>query len=361
MIRLFIILIAISTVAKSETIENQTGVHIVGGVYRQEHENTAALTISHCDGVILDGLTLIGLGSEFDGSRSGWNRTAGIHLENCRNVRIVNCRISNFAGGGLRWSSHLENATISGNIIIGVGGDNIKRGDNGNDAGIGYTGQNYSGDGRSEHVDIFNNRITGHAFGVLVTAGKDVSVFGNTIHDIPGQHGIYLDGTDQTFVSANRISRCAEIGIKLQCSKQDAINVRIEGNAIDECNYGIVASYVSNAPQWQIKQAAIRQNKIYSSSADGIYLRGFQGAVEQNDISSSGRYGLFGLGVEIDLLRNRFTAAVFESFRLHVQGGLSTVDSNAVETRARAYSAGGSLRVVNQKELYVHPTLRAVE
>lgn len=104
----------------------------------------------------------------------------------------------------------------------------------------------------------------------------DVRIIDNYIHDIPGQHGLYIETVNGAIISGNLIRNTTLLGMKIQVGTVDAIDadtVTISDNIF--LNVGaqgiLLDNPVGGAPRF--RRVSITGNLITGSSGPGIEAR----------------------------------------------------------------------------------------
>ena len=176
------------------------------------------LVLEGVDNVEICGIHLVGggftpnpdpdLGPYPDVPSTSHNGIAGIWIHDSTNCTVVDNYLENHAGGGIRWDSDNSSASITSNLlvarnrVVGVGDAFIDTGFNFQDVAIGsHSSADYT------NIIVADNDISGHAFGIHCAdnGGGSIFITGNYIHDIPGQHGIYLNPMSQALIANNYI------------------------------------------------------------------------------------------------------------------------------------------------------------
>jgi polygalacturonase len=157
-------------------------------VITQTATYTKTFHFTAIDKIKVTGVSLVGVGTEHNGSSTSYNGVAGLFFEDCADVKVEHCTLSNHAGGSIRWTGSLVDAWFVNNTVTGIGAEGgIKPLDNNSDIAIG----NYAAT-ENKNITIAGNDISATCFGIAVTGSDSVIIAGNKIRDLPGQHGIYL-------------------------------------------------------------------------------------------------------------------------------------------------------------------------
>lgn len=140
-------------------------------------------------------------------------------------------------------------------------------------------------DSGCSYVVCEQNEITKVAQGVRIEQVTSFSVSDNDIHDLTGQHGIYLGtGLNDGTVQFNRIRTVSLIGIKLQAQNTTSDNRRISisDNTITGCgDQGILTCNGAGSTSQTQKNrgVTIKGNTIRTTTGTGINVQNTIGAV----------------------------------------------------------------------------------
>ncbi len=299
-------------------VADHDGFEIFGNLchIHQTLPNQKTLVFKNCHNGSVRGFMLTGVGTELNGASSSFNGVSGIYLEDCRDIEVHHNYLFNHVGGGIRWSGSSTSISVSHNRVWGIGsGGGILPGDNSNDVAIGSIATVYNND-----IQISNNKIEGHCFGISVTRGDGITITNNNIRDIPGQHGIYLQEVSDAIISGNIFKDTAFVAIKTQVAKVDTTleDTLITDNVIyDVGQTGISVNTTTEAGNnsgfdgvtisnnkirragfygIQVKKAAastIRGNEVRSIGAYGILVQLYIGKVALNDVCTTGWSGIY--------------------------------------------------------------------
>jgi hypothetical protein len=135
---------------------------------------------------------------------------------------------------------------------------------------------------------VRDNDISAVCLGI--TAGLTVyrlAVTGNNVHDVPGQHGLYLQNGTTVTINNNTVRNAYYNGIKVQlsvASTADSVGTVISGNNIDACgDTGIVlintATDLSTAKKFRAVTVA---DNTASNCLRAYYFASVQGGVFSN-------------------------------------------------------------------------------
>lgn len=241
-----------------------------GATITQATTTTKTINVSS-DRVTIEGIHFIGLGTEDPWDGTSYNGVAGVFINGVDHVTVDRCRFTNHAGASVMVDNSCDGLRVTNNTIAGMGSGVISAGENGSDAGI---RSSETGDTKDATL-ITGNNISGHAFGLLLQNGDGVVINDNVIHDIPGQHGMYItQGGDMT-INGNVVIDCEDIGIKIQ-NKTAADNeavITISGNSIARVGEaGISVALTAPNTANTANNVSITANNIYDAGTHGMYL-----------------------------------------------------------------------------------------
>jgi parallel beta-helix repeat protein len=282
-----------------------------GATITQTGTNKTTINVDSCDGVKFKGIHFVGKGTEtpWAAGSSDDNNVCGVRFTTSTNGEVSGCVFTNHAGGSIYLNGATDGMRIIGNTIAGMGSPTISSNDNGSDAGI----EGESTSASKSAIIISGNDISGHCFGILMPGFIDMAITGNFIHDIPGQHGMYLANGGDLTISGNVLMDIDKNAIKIQPQEEaDRQGVAmISGNTITRCgDCGIIILSTSTG-EYYTKNISIVGNNIYDSCTDasnpsaGIFLRRARKAVvEGNRVRKSGLYGIYAHKSEVMLSNN---------------------------------------------------------
>ena len=209
-------------------------VHVIGSGYsseiRQTTDNKRLFFASGKDGITFEDVYCYGVGV-YDNSWTGPGDSfaRGIEIKLGTNISVIDCITRNFAQTGI-FVDGCTDVLIRGNKVEGthVLGTAIVVNDN-DQYGI-WCNLNAGGEGAiiSENTVIYTTQ------GLHVTTEyPHVSMVGNLIHDIPGQHGIYVAKGSNITITGNTIHDCGIDGIKANLATVAVTNFVVGNNAIE--------------------------------------------------------------------------------------------------------------------------------
>lgn len=243
-------------------------------------------------GFRVSGFELIGKGTEYGGISTSYNGVAAVFLDSCENARIYDNTIRNFAGGGIRWTGYAIGHRIINNDIVGIGAEGgIVIGDNFSDFAIGaYVSAN------DQDILIQGNNISKHCFGIGISKGAGCQITLNTIHDIIGQHGMYLSNPSLVTVVGNRLRNIALEGIKIQLASSGIVSddLLVSANIVNNTGgSGIVLGSTSVVSGAFFNNLVVTNNKIKNAGSYGINIDTAKELIcTENSVDGAGAYGV---------------------------------------------------------------------
>jgi hypothetical protein len=244
---------------------------------------TSKTTLKLNAGCTLQGGTFIGKGTDYvaGGSPVAIGIDVGITTGGfTTGVQIRNVTLQNFSGAAVR-GRNTQGLVIAGCTIVGVGTPTITNGDGGSCSGI------LIDNGAVETV-IRDNDISAVCLGVTsgLTVGR-MSIVDNLIHDVPGQHGIYIQNGTNVVINSNVVRTCFYNAIKVQLSVSstaDSVGMTITGNVCESAgDTGIVlintATDLSTAKKFR---GVTVSGNTSSNCLRGFYFASVQGGVFAN-------------------------------------------------------------------------------
>jgi hypothetical protein len=234
----------------------------------------------------LDGPHLTGAGDKATGWQEAHVATSaiGIQLVNCHYVTITDADLSNHGRAAivLKGCKHvrIQGGSIAGTIDSATGAWTVQELADGHEFGI------WIGEG-CEDVTVDGVDICGTAQGIYASRHcRDITIRACRIHDIPGQHGMYLcqcqgltvGGGDAS--DANYVAHCNDHGIKLQMTGLDdssATDVAIAGNTVrDVGGHAILLTYtgLTGPSTWIVSPSVTGNTCVPTQRSAGITLIG---------------------------------------------------------------------------------------
>jgi hypothetical protein len=220
----------------------------------------------------VSGGRLVGKATDYVDTNATYVSCAIRALAGATRVSLTDCDIIGFAGAAV-YATGARGIVVRDCDIVGVGNGG-GGGTFGFVAGVSKDNAGVIFDGNSSRIWVIDNDISYVAQGVLGGTGSaDVHVNRNTIHDVGGQHGIYLNYTDGAEIAGNIIHDVSGAGIKVQTQTggSDSISVAVTGNTVDTCGAnGII--FTCDTGALRHKDASVVGNTVRSASNDGIVL-----------------------------------------------------------------------------------------
>jgi hypothetical protein len=317
-----------------------------GATLEQTAADTAVLQGDGIETLRIEGLAFEGYGADYDNaSNSTTNIANAIHLigtELSSDVTVRDCRFNNFGYAAI-YFDNVEDFRIEDNIIVGTGNTSVP------------AGGNYQfGISISTHAArgvIAGNDISGTAQGIITAKDfKDLTIAGNTIHDIPGQHGMYLGQGDNLVVMGNLIRAVNYQGIKLQ---QEAVHtsisqtVVIANNAVyDTGSHGILITNTDPAQTYNTFEVTVTGNVINRSTDvtgdAGIDIISVHNVIVANNVVRGGGFGVYASNVTDAAIQNNYIHHTNRT-GIHLTGADSArvhIERNIVRNPGQANIAG---------------------
>ena len=280
-------------------------------------------------GFRVSGFELIGKGTEYGGTSTSYNSVAAIFLDSCEYARIYDNTIRNFAGGGIRWTGYAIGHRIINNDIVGIGAEGgIVSGDNFSDFAIGSIIS-----ANDQDISIQGNNISNHCFGIGLSKGSGCQISLNTIHDIAGQHGMYLSNPSDVMVIGNRLRDIALEGIKIQLatSSISSDNVVVSENKVKNTGgSGILLSTTGAVTGSYFNDLVVKNNEIKNAGSYGINVASAKDLIcNNNKINGAGAYGAFLNDINGEFKGNSVKNSEWVGFYASISGDLN-MDENTI-------------------------------
>jgi len=260
------------------------------------------------------------------------------------NIRFFNNTIRNFGGIGIAVDSQTgffaQGNTIEGTWVLGVnssgqGCDTLRFCQGSGATGeigirIGVLAEN------AANIRIIGNEIYNTQFAIIGggdnfanpghgTIAKNFVISENIIHDIQGQHGMYVSGSNLV-ISGNSVSKCFLDGIKvinesdtpnpprawaitgntitealgngielgMNSGTTDLSGVTVTGNTISDGGTGIAAAGLAASPNGAFSDLLIANNTLRHLTGEAVYLSGYvsRAEIKQNHIYQTIYHGI---------------------------------------------------------------------
>jgi hypothetical protein len=294
------------SVSGSVTVPSGARIDGSRGSVTQTADLSATFFVNNASDVVIRNVRAVGKATDYVASSSVLAAAAVYIAGTSSNVLIDGCDLRGHAGVGVFIGAGVKDVRVANCRLQGPGPDEITP--LANNYGMGVVG----GDGSSDW-SVTNCDISLYAQGINSGDVSNVRIIGNTIHDMTGQHGIYLDAVNNLVVANNQIRDTGLQGIKVQIANstvgQDIDDVAITGNVLTNIgSHGILLTKAVTGSR-QTRRASVVGNTVTTSGAggDGINLIGVHGAVISANVVHNARHGLIAsscVGLTVGL--NRF-------------------------------------------------------
>lgn len=290
---------ALFFVNDTSTITSKAGFRIYGkGLIRQFTANKRILHLVSCSEFEIHGPRFYGLGTDYT-PLVDTGIGDGIYAQNCDNFKIHFCKFTNFGAAGIR-TRNGSDFNLDDNTIVGTDGISapITEGDLYQFGIINQSDWNL-GQGPSTFTSN-NNVIRNVAIGQRVEPkARDYQINSAKMHDIKGNHGLYLNGQDFE-VNGAIMKRIAKVGIKAQSfynalgPTTDAIkNAVISGFDIDLCESGVTFDRTGSlAPKNEHVSVTNGMVRTAEAIGAGIIVQATSGMLIEGNHLEDGFYGI---------------------------------------------------------------------
>lgn len=303
----------------SKYFEVSSGTTISGknGSITQSQTNTPIFVINNINNVIFKDMIFNGNGTDYvNANNTTLNCATAIYCyeQGSNNIKIDNCYFNNFGFSSI-YCNNTSNITISNS--------KFKLIENGIEENYNYNYALRLINGL-ENCLICNNEIYFGAIGISIANGielpvNNITIENNYIHDIKGQHGIYIqDGTNIKIV--NNLINAYNNGIKLQ---QDSNTIKIENiiisnNICNSNNFGIDFPQAQTSNFTYINNITVANNQttgidfrycqkitclgnnIIGSKSSGLFFINSNDIIAENNIIEDSQYN----GIYINICNN---------------------------------------------------------
>lgn len=279
-----------------------------GARFKQLTTFSKTLSFTASSNIHITGGEFTGLGvagGEFNGVSTSYNGVAAVHFEDCFDVSVEFAEVVDHAGGGII-AHDTKGFRAHNNKVVGIGTAGIAGGENGSDFGIACWSDDitvYADTGLV--ADISHNDVSGHAFGLFGNRFKSFIAQGNYIHDIPGQHGIYIIEASGVSINGNVFKSCFLHATKMNLENYvdnllaPAGNINLFGftwcdNVALNCGDGlnINSTSLSDNTEQLLFGLKVSGNVVRNCSQDGLIIMRSVGEVCDNHITVTTRYGI---------------------------------------------------------------------
>lgn len=283
----------------TSTITSKSGFRIYGkGLIRQFTANKPIINIVTSDDFEIHSPRFYGLGTDFT-PLVDTGRGDGIVATNCSRFKIHHCTFTNFGSAAIRTRNGFD-FNLDNNTIVGTQGITAPITENDlYQFGIINQSDWHLGQGPSSW-SANDNSIANVAIGHRVEPmARDYQINGAKMHDILGNHGMYLNGQEFQ-VSGAIMKRIAKVGIKLQ-SFHNALgptldpikNAIVSGFDIDLCESGVSVDRTS-ASASKSEHVSIIGGMVRTAEAigAGVLAQAVTGLLVEGNHIEDGFYGV---------------------------------------------------------------------
>ena len=233
----------------------------------QVSATTPVLVLHDIAGVRLRNLRAQGKTSDY-ANTYGVYRAAAVRITGTSSdVTMIGGSLLGFAGAGVYLGGSVADIRISGCRMTGPGPAYIR------DSTYNYSGGIVTERGTTRWT-AQENDISGFAQGIVTGDNMtDVRILNNYIHDIPGQHGLYLETVNGGIISGNLLRNIGLLGMKLQVggtTVNDVDSVNISDNVfIGLGAQGILLTNPSGGTP-RLRRINVTGNVVRSTAGSGI-------------------------------------------------------------------------------------------
>lgn len=255
------------SVAGTVAVPSGSDIDFSQAMVTQTSNLTPILTLTNVTGITLRSPRMQGKTSDYTNGNGVYAAAAIRVLGTTSDVEIVGGRLLGFAGAGVYLAAATSGVKIRNVRMTGAGSAYILN-----------TTYNFSGGIVTEtgatKWQAIGNEISGFAQGIVTGDNmQDVIVTGNYIHDIPGQHGIYMETVNGAVISGNLVRSCALLGMKIQVGATtvlDADAVTISDNVFTQL--GAQGILLTNPPGGtpRLRRVSVTGNVVRTAAGNGI-------------------------------------------------------------------------------------------
>lgn len=305
-------------VASAITLPSNTTI-IGSGRVRQTSAETNLLTATDVENITIKGITLRGLGTDYDGKKFtgpdpfvGKNGFLSTNTVTVSNFVFDGVTFENFGGNYIRFdgaatSKHIliTSCRFFGTNLYGTSMPIVPSGDIAGNSQFAVTLA------RSDSAVVSNNLFVEVGSGVQTGSECDnINIVGNNMFNLLEQHGCYIQSPRGVVVSGNVIDGTEFTGVKSQFTATTNTNVdnsmSITGNVVMNAKgNGINVVNVGADPTVLVKNVTITGNAIYDAASDAIDVNHVQNAIIGNNTIRAGRSGIvFANGLNVSIADN---------------------------------------------------------
>lgn len=261
-----------------------------GGTITQTTNLKSAIQITSKSNIRIKNLRSIGKTTDYVNNSNVYLAAAIAINGTSTDISIDNCHFTGWAGAGVYVTGGASsNIRITRCTMVGPGSAYILN-----------NTYNYSGgvviDPNITDWTVRDCDISAYAQGVVTGDNiVNVEITNNRLHDIPGQHGLYLESMLGGIISDNLIWNCALAGMKIQIGTVGAIdtkNVKIDNNVIR--NVGAQAILLTNPVGGtpRIREMAVTGNAITGATGGGIEVNNCIGLHMSDNVIFASGFGI---------------------------------------------------------------------
>lgn len=292
-------------------------------VLNQTADLAATFFVNNAPGVVIRNVRANGRATDYVAGSSVLTAAAVYISGTSSNVLVEGCDFRGFAGVGVYIGAGVSDVRVVNCRLQGPGPDEITPLTN--NYGMGVVG----GDGAS-NWSVTGCDISLYAQGINSGDVSNVRITNNYIHDMTGQHGIYLDSVFNLIIANNMVRDTSLQGIKVQIANfttgQDIDHVTITGNVVTNVGSHAILLTKAVTGSRQTRRTTITGNTLSTTGAggDGINLIGVHGATIVGNIVHNARHG-------INTLTCQGLTVGFNRFHTLQMNGALFTDTNDVE------------------------------
>lgn len=331
-------------------ITPQSGTTVVAGgaAIRQTKNLTEIFNVENKSNLHFSGVYFIGVGTDFVNNDSNPYAAAIFGLTAISDLVVDDCKFYNFGHAGIKLQN-ASNVKVTNSTFVGPGAAVLTPVTDGANYGI-------CPDTGCKNVLIANNSIKEFAQGLRIEGTEDLTVSGNVITNIIGQHGMYIGSQmKRVSVTGNVIRDVDLIGIKVQAQNTGVKNddIAITSNTISGCGGDGIA--VLNATDITVQpiqnfNVTVTGNVINDVAAYGIAIQNTNVCtVSSNVINVCGGSGIsVSASTFLNIDNNVITGAQYSGIRDFSACTNVSVSGNILHNCAAGDNAGDNFGIFFQ-------------
>jgi hypothetical protein len=256
------------TISGSLAVPSDTHLNGTRATITQTANLTPVFVVNNATNVRIQNVKALGKTSDYTNGNGVYTAAAVRVLGTSSDVQIDGCVFLGMAGAGVYLAGTTSSVRVRNCRMTGAGPTYITG-----------TSFNYSGGIVTEtgatKWQATGNDISGFAQGIVTGDNmQDIVVTGNYIHDIPGQHGLYLETVNGAVISGNIVRSCALLGMKIQVGAlgvNDADAVTISDNVFTSVGaQGILLTNPVAGSTAKLRRISVTGNVIRTAAGNGI-------------------------------------------------------------------------------------------